>query len=234
MTSAGPAASPPLELPRPGLPRWVEVALAGLGLVVALPLLAVVAMAVRLSSRGPVLFRQRRLGRAGKPFVMYKFRSMRGDARGPSVTAKGDPRITKVGRWLRATKLDELPELYNVLRGDMSLVGPRPEVPGLVDLTNPLWQVVLAVRPGITDPVTVALRHEEELLARAPGDRETYYREVLQPAKLRGYAAYLARRSAWTDIKVLIETVRAVCGGRRAPAALVGDLEGALAAEEKR
>ncbi len=203
---------------RPGLPRWFEVPAAALGLLLLSPLLLMIAVAVRLSSRGPILFRQERVGRGGRPFVMLKFRSMRMHAGGAQITRSGDPRITAVGRLLRKTKLDELPELWNVLRGDMSLVGPRPEVPRFVDLGDPSWQTVLAVRPGLTDPVTLSLRNEEELLAKASGDPEEYYRNVLQPRKLRGYAVYLHGRSWWTDVKVLAKTMVAVLLSRHSSA----------------
>ncbi len=198
------------EKPRRGLPRWFEVPAALVGLLLCAPLLAAVGLAVRLSSPGPVLFRQVRVGRGGRLFTMYKFRTMVCNDGGPQVTASGDPRVTGVGRWLRRLKLDELPELVNVLRGDMSLVGPRPEVPRYVDLSDPLWQAVLEVRPGITDPVTVKLRHEEELLAAQGDDPETYYRQVLQPAKLRGYVEYLENRTSWKDLVVLVQTAVAV------------------------
>jgi lipopolysaccharide/colanic/teichoic acid biosynthesis glycosyltransferase len=135
---------------------------------------------------------------------------MRTQVAGPGVTARDDPRITRVGRVLRRTKIDELPELVNVLRGDLSLVGPRPEVPEHVDLANPAWQEILRARPGVTDPVTLRLRDEESLLARVQGDRGRYYREVLQPQKLRGYVDYLRRRSWRTDLGVLVETAFAV------------------------
>lgn len=192
-----------------GLPRWIEAAAALVGLVAVSPLLVLCAMGVRFSSPGPVLFRQARAGRDGQPFTLLKFRTMRKGERGAQVTAAGDSRITPFGRLLRRLKLDELPELWNVVRGDMSLVGPRPEVPQLVDLQDPLCAGVLRARPGITDPVTLRLRNEEELLAGAQ-DPETFYREVLQPVKMRGYVEYLRRRTAWTDLVVLLETLLAV------------------------
>jgi lipopolysaccharide/colanic/teichoic acid biosynthesis glycosyltransferase len=136
-----------------------------------------------------------------------KLRTMRHGVGGALVTAEGDARVTSVGRILRRTKLDELPELWNVLHGDMSLVGPRPEIPELVDVDEPVWRSVLSVRPGITHPVTIVLRNEEALLARVPGDRERYYRDVLQPWKLEGYVRYLQRRSPWTDLGVLLKTL---------------------------
>lgn len=211
--------------PRAGLPRWVEVAAATVGMLVCTPLMAVAAVAVRLSSPGPVLFRQVRVGRGGRPFTMYKFRTMVVHEGGRQVTAGGDPRITRVGRWLRRVKLDELPELWNVVRGDMSLVGPRPEVPRYVDLDSPMWRTVLAVRPGITDPVTVRLRNEEELLRIQDGDPEVFYREALQPAKLRGYIEYLRGRTAWKDIVVLWTTFLAVVGVARVRAGVSEGVE---------
>jgi len=206
------------EPPSPGIPRPIEAVLAGIALLVTLPLLLVCAAAVALSSPGPVLFRQERVGRRGHLFTLFKLRTMRAGAAGLEVTARGDARVTRVGEFLRRTKLDELPQLWNVLRGDLSFVGPRPEVPRFVDLGNPLWRRALRVRPGLTDPVTLALRDEEDLLARAGGDRETFYREVLQPWKLKGYCLYLADRSSWSDVAVLGRTAAAmILPGRSAP-----------------
>lgn len=129
---------------------------------------------------------------------------------GAQVSAKGDSRVTRVGRLLRKSKLDELPELWNVARGDLSLVGPRPEVPKYVNLEDPLWQEVLRARPGITDPVTLKLRNEEELLGSCEGDPEKFYLKTLQPYKLLGYAKYLRNRSWRSDVKVLLRTVFAI------------------------
>ncbi len=189
-----------------GIPRPIEAALAGVGLVVVSPLLAAVALVVRLSSPGPVLFRQERVGRRGARFTLVKFRTMRVNDASLQVTAVGDSRITRVGRWLRKLKLDELPELWNVLCGDMSLVGPRPEVPRYVDESDSLWRQVLRVRPGITDPVTIRLRNEEELIAASPEDREHFYLKTLQRYKLAGYLEYLRERSFWSDVGVLLQT----------------------------
>lgn len=197
--------------------------MAAFGLLALWPLLILVAAAVRLSSPGPVFFRQQRLGRGGEPFELIKFRTMVAGA-GSRVTAAGDRRVTSVGRLLRAAKLDELPELVNILRGEMSFVGPRPEVPGLVDRGDTRWRFVLLARPGLTDPVTLRLRREEELLAelaaRLGGEPDTVYRRHLQPWKLRGYADYLRRRSAWSDLGVIARTLTAVVlqGPGRAPA----------------
>jgi len=209
------ASVPPV--PRRGLPRVVEVPVAAAGLVVLSPVLLVAAAAIVLTSPGGPVFRQERVGRGGRVFALYKLRSMRQDARGPSLTARVDARVTSVGRWLRRTKLDELPQLWNVVRGDMSLVGPRPEVPQYADLADPRWRRVLEVRPGITDPLTLRLRDEEALLPASPEERERFYRETLQPLKLRGYLDYLAQRNAWSDLGVLAATLVAIVRPRPAP-----------------
>jgi lipopolysaccharide/colanic/teichoic acid biosynthesis glycosyltransferase len=193
-----------------GIPRPLEAMLAGAGLLVATPLIALAALLVRATSAGPAFFRQERVGRAARPFTLYKLRTMRVANSGPQVTARGDDRITPLGRILRRSKLDELPQLWNVVRGDMSLVGPRPEVPDYVDPSSPLWKRVLSARPGITDPVTLELRDEEALLAAAGDDRERFYRERLQPEKLKRYARYLETRSPGRDVEVLYKTVLAV------------------------
>ncbi len=194
----------------PGLPRLVDVFCAALVLVFSSPLLAFCAVAIAVDSRGPVFFRQVRMGRGGQRFQMVKFRTMRVAQGGPQITADGDARITRVGRVLRAAKIDEIPALWNVLRGEMSIVGPRPEVPRYIDLGDPRWQRVLSARPGITDPVSVRLRNEQAILAAVPGDREEFYTKVLVPYKLRGYTDYLAKRSWHTDVGVLKDTFRAV------------------------
>lgn len=206
-----------------GLPRAVEVAAAAVGFVVAAPFLLLAAAAiVATTGRSPV-FRQRRVGRDGRLFTLVKLRTMR-KTEGTEVTARGDDRVTPVGRLLRRTKLDELPELWNVLRGDMAFVGPRPEVPRYFDAADPRWRAVLGARPGLTDPVTLRLRNEEELLAGVAGDREAFYRAHLQPWKLKGYAEYLARRSWRSDLAVLCETARAVLRPASAPAPTIDDI----------
>lgn len=210
------AAAEPAPL-RSGVPRVVDVALAAGGLLFCSPILAAVASAVRVTSAGPVLFRQQRVGRHGTQFTLLKFRTMRVNAVPLQVTAHGDPRITPLGRWLRKLKLDELPELWNVLRGDMSLVGPRPEVPRYVDLADPQWRLVLQARPGITDPVTLRLRNEEELMAVAGGEAERFYLEALQPYKLDGYVEYLIHRSLMSDLAVILRTLLAVMVPAAAP-----------------
>lgn len=208
--------NPAEHLPR-GLPRWVEVPLVFAGAVIVSPLMGLAWIGVRCSSPGPALFVQDRVGMGFRPFKLIKFRTMRIGNSGPEVTSKGDPRITRVGKLLRKTKLDELPELWNILRGDLALVGPRPEVPRYVDTSDPRWAIVLGTRPGITDPVTLRLRNEEELMGQVEGDPEVFYREVLQPLKLEGYIRYLGRRSAGSDLRVLAQTVLAVLFPSRTP-----------------
>ncbi|MEM6703745.1 MAG: sugar transferase [Acidobacteriota bacterium] len=187
------------------------------------PLLVVLALGVRLTSPGPALFRQERVGRGGRAFEMLKFRTMtstrtRGE---PQITASGDARVTAFGRLLRASKLDELPELYNIVRGDMGFVGPRPEVPRYVDVEDPLWQRVLESAPGLTDPTTLRLRNEEGLVAQLAalraGDVEAAYRDDLLPYKLRSSAAYLERQTPWTDLVVLIRTLVAIVSSPAPP-----------------
>jgi lipopolysaccharide/colanic/teichoic acid biosynthesis glycosyltransferase len=149
---------------------------------------------------------------------------MRPAGKGPLVTACDDNRVTRVGRLLRKTKLDELPELWNILKGDMSLVGPRPEVPRYVDLKNPMWRLVLEARPGLTDPMTIRLRNEETLLAEVKGDREQFYQETLQPFKVNGYLEYLRGRSWWSDIKVIWNTIVAVAFPHKAPLPTIDEI----------
>jgi lipopolysaccharide/colanic/teichoic acid biosynthesis glycosyltransferase len=184
-----------------------ELLVSLVGLIFSAPILGLSALAIVVTSPGPVFFRQERVGRRGHIFTLYKLRTMHTSQRGIEVTAKNDPRVTSVGRLLRMTKIDELPELWNVVKGEMSLVGPRPEVPRYVNLSKPDWSCVLCAKPGITDSVTLRLRNEELLLARIEGDRESFYLNTLQPFKLAGYIDYLQTRSCWTDIKILLKTV---------------------------
>lgn len=199
-----------------GVPRVMEMLLALGGLIVSSPFLLIGAILIRATSPGNILFCQKRVGRYGRLFELFKFRTMRVENKGAQVTAKGDSRITRVGRLLRKIKIDELPELWNVARGDLSLVGPRPEVPKYVDLENPLWQRVLEARPGITDPVTLKLRNEEDLLAQQ-SNPEAFYLQTLQPYKLRGYVAYLEHRTAASDFQVVWNTLLAIVVPSRTP-----------------
>jgi lipopolysaccharide/colanic/teichoic acid biosynthesis glycosyltransferase len=178
------------------------------GLLTFLPVLAVIALSIKLTSRGPTFFRQIRVGRKGRPFSVLKFRSMYLDAAqdGPAITIAGDNRITPIGRFLRRFKLDELPQLWNVLRGDMSLVGPRPEVPVYVAHYTPEQRIVLSVRPGITDPSSLAYRREEDILASA-SDPEKFYRTRILPDKLARSNAYLQNVTLCGDIQIIFKTI---------------------------
>lgn len=192
--------------------RLFDVLCAACGLLLLAPLLLLVALWVRLDSAGPALFCQTRVGRFGVPFTIHKFRTMRVEP-GAVITVGVDPRITRAGRLLRASKLDELPQLWDVLRGAMSFVGPRPELAHYVDLyPTDMRQRVLAVRPGITDPASLAFSHEAELLAAA-SDPEREYREVILPAKLRLSADYAARASLFTDLALILRTLSRVLRG---------------------
>jgi lipopolysaccharide/colanic/teichoic acid biosynthesis glycosyltransferase len=196
--------------------RAFDLLAAALGLALLSPLLAAIALAIRLDSPGPVLFRQQRVGRHGVPFRIHKFRTMVADApaRGPALTIGADARVTRVGRFLRARRLDELPQLIDVLKGDMSLVGPRPELPRYVALyPAALRERVLAVRPGLTDPASMAFLDESERLARA-ADPEREYVEVLLPAKLQAAADYAERASLASDLRILLGTLRRLLAAR--------------------
>ena len=194
------------------LKRCLDVAGASVLLLVLSPLLAAAAVAVRCSGPGPILFRQARIGFGGKPFHILKFRTMRiGKDPGPLVTGAGDPRVTRVGRVLRRWKLDELPQLVNVLRGEMSFVGPRPEVPRYVDMFAETYRELLVVRPGITDLASVAFRNEEALLGQSPNAEELYVSEIL-PRKLALSQAYVRQRSLGLDARLIARTVAAIFG----------------------
>jgi len=189
------------------LRRLLDVALAAALLVLLAPVLGLLAVLVRLTSPGPAFFRQTRVGRHGRPFELVKLRTMRADAPtiGPTITAGGDPRITWFGARLRRAKLDELPQLWNVVRGDMSLVGPRPEVPRYVARYCPAARAALRVRPGLTDPASLALADEAAVLGRFD-DPERVYAEEILPWKLALSLAYLERRTVWTDLGIVART----------------------------
>jgi len=192
--------------------RLFDLLAAGLGLALLSPLLLLIAVWIKLDSPGPVLFRQQRVGQGGRLFDIHKFRSMRADAPGlgPQITVGADVRITAAGRWLRASKLDELPQLWDVLRGAMSLVGPRPEVPRYVALyPAELRELVLSVRPGITDIASIEYRDESRLLAQA-ADPERCYIEQVMPAKLALAARYVRTRSLWLDLRLIGRTLAAI------------------------
>jgi lipopolysaccharide/colanic/teichoic acid biosynthesis glycosyltransferase len=195
-----------LDVADAALRRLLDVTVAGMLLLVLAPLLGVLAVLVRATTTGPALFRQIRVGRNGRPFVLLKLRTMRADAPGPAITSGGDPRITHLGAWLRRTKLDELPQLWNVLRGDMSLVGPRPEVPHYVARYTAAQRAVLLVRPGLTDPASLAWADEAATLATF-ADPHRAYADVVMPQKLELSLTYLKRRTVWSDLAVMMRTV---------------------------
>lgn len=190
------------------LKRTFDLIAAGLGLAVLSPVLLVVAAAVKLSSPGPVFFRQQRLARGGGTFRIFKFRTMvdGAEGRGARVTGAGDDRVTAVGRVLRRHKLDELPQLINVVRGDMALVGPRPEVPEFAACYPEEFARLLTVRPGITHRTTQLFRNEEDLLAQA-ADPRAFYIERILPRKLSLYLADLGQESLRRDLRTIVDTV---------------------------
>jgi len=187
--------------------RLFDVLASGCGLIILSPLLVLVAIWIKLDSRGPVFYRQVRVGRKNKDFRIFKFRSMRiGADKGSLVTIGGrDPRITRSGYFIRKYKLDELPQLINVFLGDMSLVGPRPEVRPYVDYWTPEQMRVLDVRPGITDPASIKFRNENELMGKAENP-EDYYINVIMQEKIRLYLEYVENASFWYDIKLIFKT----------------------------
>lgn len=196
--------------------RAFDLALTLAALPLALPLMAGIALWVRLDSPGPALFRQQRVGRGGRLFRIHKFRTMqaRADGAGPQITAAHDARITRAGRWLRRSKLDELPQLIDVLAGDMSLVGPRPEVPRYMALYPPDARArILSVRPGITDRAAIEFRDEERLLATAADPEQAYVAQIM-PVKQRYYLDYVARHSVAGDLRILLDTLGAMLGHR--------------------
>lgn len=205
-------AAEPLRLKTPLLSRGLDLIASGLGLLLLLPLFLAIGFIIKLTSTGPVFYKAERVGLGGSHFRVYKFRTMYLDAdrRGPGITLRDDPRITPVGRFLRRTKLDELPQLINVLLGQMSLVGPRPEDPRYVALYTPQQRLVLAAKPGITSPASFQYRAEETLLDGV--DWEIIYQHDILPHKLAIDLAYLQQRTVWTDMGLILKTVAFVVG----------------------
>jgi len=189
--------------------RILDLTLGSLGLVAAGPILLGIARAMRLSGdHGPFLYRAQRVGEGGVPFTVLKVRTMTAGSEGTGITASRDPRVTRVGRVLRRFRLDELPQLVNVVRGEMSLVGPRPEDPRFVDWSDPVHRRVFTAKPGITGLAQLEF-HDEAVLLTGP-DVETIYRETILPAKLQLDLEYLDRRSTRLDLEILVRTVKAV------------------------
>jgi lipopolysaccharide/colanic/teichoic acid biosynthesis glycosyltransferase len=188
------------------LKRHFDILASLFGLILLSPLFLLLALLVKTGSKGPVFYKANRVGRDGKPFKLFKFRSMvtNADKLGPAVTGASDSRVTGIGRFLRKTKLDELPQLINVLIGEMSIVGPRPEDPRYVAHYTEAQRKILSVRPGITSPASVQYRHEESMLT---GDNwETLYIEEIMPAKLAIDLEYVEKASLWQDIKLIFKT----------------------------
>lgn len=191
--------------------RIFDIIASGLGLIILSPLFLILAIWIKCDSKGPVFYRQVRVGKDNKDFRIFKFRSMRvGSDKGSLVTIGGrDPRVTRSGYFIRKFKLDEFPQLINVFVGDMSLVGPRPEVRHYVDYWTPEQMRVLDVRPGITDPASIKFRNENELLEQAE-DPEKYYIEVIMQEKLKLYLEYVQNHSFWGDIKLIFQTFKVI------------------------
>ncbi len=188
------------------LRRAADVACAAVVLAAGAPLFAIIAAAIKLDTSGPVLFRQTRVGRHGRPFTILKFRKMPDDlpAQGPMLTARHDPRLTRVGAWLVWLKFDELPQFINVLRGEMSLMGPRPEVPEFVDLEDPRWRTVLSVRPGIFGMNQILCRTESDLYPSGLDGLEQHYRAHILPRKLEVDSDYVRRAGPVYELKLLM------------------------------
>jgi len=191
--------------------RSFDLILSLLGLIVLAPVFAAAAVAIRIESAGPMFYRGVRAGRYGKAFRIFKFRTMvvNAEALGSASTPEDDQRITRVGRFLRKLKLDELPQLLNVVRGEMSLVGPRPQVPWAVEQYTPEERTILKVRPGITDPASVRFRNEGEIL-RGSADPDEDYFEKIHPEKMRLSIEYVQKQSFLLDCKILLQTMAAV------------------------
>ena len=191
--------------------RALDLTVSVPALIALSPALLVIAALVKAGSPGPVFYAQERVGRRGRPFRLYKFRTMvmGADKAGPAVTSSGDARITPLGRTLRKWKLDELPQLWNVVRGDMSLVGPRPEVRKYTDIFRDDYSEILEISPGITDYAALEYRDEEEVLARYP-DAEEAYTSVVLPEKIALYRQYLRDMGFRSDLKIIFRTIREV------------------------
>ncbi|OGZ01524.1 MAG: hypothetical protein A3G64_01600 [Candidatus Liptonbacteria bacterium RIFCSPLOWO2_12_FULL_60_15] len=197
------------------LKRLFDLLLSSVGLILLSPVILVLALLIKLHDRGPVFYRGERVGRGGTIFRIYKFRSMvvNAEKTGVSSTTKEDPRVTPIGRFLRKTKLDELPQLLNVFSGQMSIVGPRPEVKKFTDLYDDKEKVLLELRPGITDYASLWDINEAEVLAGS-SDPDKDYMEKIRPEKIRLQLKYWRERSLWTDIKIVLLTIRKMLTGR--------------------
>lgn len=198
------------------LKRLFDIIASSAGLILFFPVMLIVGVAIKCSSKGPIFFGHERAGRNRTSIKVWKFRTMVQNASkigGPLTLGGEDPRITRIGRWLRKSKLDELPQLFNVLMGSMSLVGPRPEAWKYVELRPEAFEPVLRVRPGITDPASLVFRDEASLLAASPDPEKTYLETIL-PEKIRLANEYIARRSLWLDLQIILSTVISILSDR--------------------
>ena len=188
--------------------RTLDIVASALAIMILSPLLILVAVAVKATSPGPIFFRQRRVGKSFRPFDIFKFRTMVKDAqkKGAAITFGEDPRITRFGRFLRKTKIDEIPQLFNVLKGEMSLVGPRPEVPRYVEMFRDDYAIILQVRPGITDLASLKYRDEAAVLGQAENPEEEYVKHVL-PEKIRFAKEYVNKAALLLDLKIIFQTI---------------------------
>ena len=188
--------------------RIFDFTAATLGALFLSPFLFLIALTVKYSSKGPIIYKQERVGLNFKPFTMYKFRSMvvNDAAMHPLVTAAGDHRVTSIGKFLRRYKLDELPQLFNVIKGDMSLVGPRPEVMTYIQHYENDYKRVLSIRPGITDNAAIAFRNEEEILSKFQDSESAYIKEIM-PKKIMLYKAYIQQQSFLNDVVLILKTI---------------------------
>lgn len=188
--------------------RIVELFLSIIGLIILSPLFLIVAISIKLDSKGPIFFRQKRVGYKGKNFLLYKFRSMAKNTneRVENLTIKNDPRITKVGRLLRKYKIDEFPQLINILKNEMSFIGPRPELPKYVELFRKDYEYILKVKPGITDFASITFRDESELMKNGKNAENIYLNEIL-PQKIRLNKKYIKNRSSFLDLKLFFLTL---------------------------
>ena len=191
--------------------RLFDIVAAFIGLVILFPVLTVISVWIKLSSKGPLFYSQKRVGKDFKEFDIYKFRSMvvNADKIGPSVTSADDPRITEIGKFIRRTKIDELPQLLNVIKGDMSLVGPRPEVMKFVEKKRDEYKKVLSVRPGITDNAAIEFRDEESIMNQYK-DKERAYLNIILPKKIELYYNYIDDISFVNDMKLILKTLKVI------------------------
>jgi len=189
--------------------RVFDLIVALIGIIVLFPILLLISLWIKMSSKGPIFYAQKRVGKDFKEFYIYKFRSMvlNADKIGPNVTSADDSRITKVGKFIRKTKIDELPQLFNVIRGEMSLVGPRPEVIKFVEKNRDAYEKVLSVRPGITDNAAIEFRDEETLMNQYK-DKEKAYLEYILPKKIKLYYNYIDNITFLNDIKLILKTLK--------------------------